>query len=381
MTPAKEYEKHLITEYNRAKETLVSRFSMPLEKREARETINATLLLCSAEQAKIIIKELPAEFQAGLYIESDYLSRKVPAYTTIDFSRISKTHLKKITRQTIGDIGNFNDELANNLRWKYNGLLANNELVNQIEKYGWTANAEKRMLKMGLDKETINLIKQQTTAKKMIEILETQGIKGGLHPNEVSKLLQPHIRNIFGDGGVFIDNIGKMRRQFVIDADGKYKWIQKKITRPYRATIKTYSETISRSSMLSAHRSGRYETLQQSNLVEKYRSIAVMDAATGEVDAMMHGQIVSFGDGPPYHANCRCDLRPVWKKETGLYNHDDSFYTKQRDSYFWNKHQLKEYNKTLPKGKKIPNYNFLPKNALKGMPSKEGMRKIRAEAL
>lgn len=381
MTPAKEYEKHLITEYNRAKETLISRFSMPLEKKEARETINATLLLCSAEQVKIILKELPAEFQAGVYITSDYLSRKVPMYVTTDFSRISKTHLNKITHQTIGDIGGFNVELGNNLRWKYNGLLANNELVNSIEKHGWTKNAEKRMIKAGFDKEVINLVKQQTTANKMVQILEQQGIRGGMHPNEVAKLLQPHIRNVFGDGGVLIDNTGKMRKQFVIDADGKYKWINKKITRPYRATVKTYSETISRSSMLSAHRSGRYETLQQSNLVEKYRSIAVMDAATGEVDAMMHGQIVSFGDGPPYHANCRCDLRPVWKKKTGLRNHADSYYTNQRDSWFWKKHQLKEYNKTLPKGKKLMNYNFLPKDALKGMPSEEGMRAIRTELL
>ena len=354
---------------------------MPLEKREARETINATLLLLSAEQAKIILKELPAEFQAGLYIESDYLSRKVPMYVTTDFSRISKTHLKKITRQTIGDIGNYNKALSANLIEQHNTLLANNELVNSITAKGWSKSAEKHMIKAGFDKEVINLVKQQTTANKMVQILEQQGIKGGMHPNEVSKLLQPHIRNIFGDGGVLIDNTGKMRRQFVIDADGKYKWINKKITRPYRATVKTYSETISRSSMLSAHRSGRHETLKKSNLVEKYRSIAVMDAATGEVDAMMHGQIVSFGDGPPYHANCRCELRPVWKKETGLYNHDNSFYTKQRDSYFWKKHQLKEYNKTLPKGKKLKNYNFLPADQLKGMPSGTEMRGIRAELL
>lgn len=378
---AKELEHKLLHEYGRARETLLDEFAFPSDKKYARDTIQATLLLCTTQQAEILLKDLPDSFLSGVYLESDYLRDRVPAYTGFDLNRVSKTHLNRITRNTIGDIGNYNKALSANLIEQHNTLLANNELVNSISTRGWSKNAEKRMIKAGFDKEIIDLVKMQTTANKMIQILEQQGIRGGIHPREVAKLLQPHIRNIFGDGGVLIDNTGKMRRQFVIDADGKYKWIQKKITRPYRATIKTYSETISRSSMLSAHRSGRYETLQQSNLVEKYRSIAVMDAATGEVDAMMHGQIVSFGDGPPYHGNCRCDLRPVWKKETGLMNHSDSYYESQRNNYFWKKHQLKEYNETLPKGKKLENYNFLPADQLKDMPDKAGMRIIRAEML
>ena len=311
---AKELEHKLLHEYGRARETLLDEFAFPSDKKYARDTIQATLLLCTTQQAEILLKDLPDSFLSGVYLESDYLRDRVPAYTGFDLNRVSKTHLNRITRNTIGDIGNYNKALSANLIEQHNTLLANNELVNSISTRGWSKSAERRMIKAGFDKEIINLVRQQTTSAKMVQILEQQGIRGGMHPNEVAKLLQPHIRNVFGDGGVLIDNTGKMRKQFVIDADGKYKWINKKITRPYRATVKTYSETISRSSMLSAHRSGRYETLQQSNLVEKYRSIAVMDAATGEVDAMMHGQIVSFGDGPPYHANCRCDLRPVWKK-------------------------------------------------------------------
>lgn len=359
MTPAKEYEKHLITEYNRAKETLVSRFSMPLEKREARETLNATLLLCSAEQAKIILKELPSEFQAGLYIESDYLSRKVPMYVTTDFSRISKTHLKKITRQTIGDIGNFNDELANNLRWKYNGLLANNELVNQIEKHGWTANAEKRMLKMGLDKETINLVKQQTTANKMVQILEQQGIRGGMHPTSVSKELIPHIKAIFGEKGVEISNIGKLRRELVVNAKGKYWWREVKVTRPYRSTIRNYADVISRSSMLESHNEGRLQTLRESGLVEKYRFICDQTANSCSTCLGMHGLIVEPSDvTPPIHPRCSCRLAPVWKKSTGLKNHSPEFYSKQRDTALFKRHKLQEYNKTHET--KLINENFLP---------------------
>lgn len=332
---------------------------MPLEKREARETINATLLLLSAEQAKIILKELPAEFQAGLYIESDYLSRKVPMYVTTDFSRISKTHLKKITRQTIGDIGNYNDELANNLRWKYNGLLANNELVNQIEKHGWTANAEKRMLKMGLDKETIDLVKQQMTAKKMIEILEMKGIKGGLHPTSVSKELIPHIKAIFGKKGVVINNIGKLRRELVVNAKGEYWWREVKVTRLYHSTIRNYADVIARSSMLEAHNEGRLQSLRQSGLVEKYRFICDQTANSCNTCLGMHGLVVEPSDvTPPIHPRCSCRLAPVWKKSTGLKNHSSEFYSKQRDTALFKRYKLQEYNKTHET--KLINENFLP---------------------
>jgi len=368
-------------EYGRARETLLDEFAFPSDKKYARDYIQSTLLVCTANQAEIILKDLPDSFLSGVYIESDYLRDRVPAYTGFDLSKISKTHLNRISKDTIGSIGDYNKALSANLIEQHNTLLANNELVNQINVHGWTKNAEKRMIKAGFDKEIIELVRSQSTANKMVEILEMQGIKGGMHPNDVSELLQPHIRNVFGDGGVLIDNTGKMRRQFVIDADGHYKWIQKKVTRPYRATIKTYSETISRSSMLQAHIDGRTATLNQSGLVEKYRSIASMTANTCSQCAMMHGQIVSQGEGPEYHANCSCRLSPVWKKETGLTNHTDEYYEKQRNQYFWKQHQLKEYNKTLSKGKKLTNYNFLPADTLKGMPDKAGMREIRVKML
>jgi hypothetical protein len=384
MTPAKDFEHNLITEYNRSKETLISKFSGTLSKQEAKAGIDATLLRASTKQASIIINELPSEYLAGVYIESDYLAQKVPTYVGFDLTKVSDANLNKITKDTIGNIGNFNKELANNLNWEYNGLLADNELVNSIEKHGWTANTEKRMLKMGFDKDTINLIKQQTTTNKMIQILEHQGIRGGMHPNEVSKLLQPHIRSIFGDGGVVIDNVGKIRKEIIIDADGQYKWIEKRVTKPYRATIRTYSETISRSSMLRAHRTGRLETLHQSGFVQKWRYISSMSANMCGQCGAMHGAILDdpneFAGG--LHAKCAClGPSPIWKSETGLINHTDEYYENQRDQWFWKQHQLKKYNLTLPKGKKIPNYNFLPKDMLKGMPSKAGMRKIRAELL
>lgn len=377
MTPSKDFERKLITEYDISKETLVSKFSTPLEKQAAKEAIDSTLLTCSAAQAAIIIKELPSEYLAGIYIESDYLSRNVPAYVGFDFSAAPKTGLDKLTRQTIGHIGHFNEELANELKLRYGNLVENNGLVNDITKRGWTKGAEAKLTKMGLGKEAINLIKHQTTTNKMLQILEQQGIKGGMHPTEVAKLLQPHIKGIFGNQGVTIDNIGGVRRVLTIDADGVFKWQNKVITHPFHTTTKNYADIIARSAMLDANRLGGYHVLQQSGFVKGYRSIAVMDERTGYLDAMMHGQIVKWADGPQYHPRCRCILEPIWKKNTGLTNRRDDYYFDKRDNWFWKQHQLKKYNMTLPKDSKIPNANFLPASELEGMPDKRGMREIR----
>jgi len=382
MTAAeRELERKLLREYARARATLLDGFSFPSGKGFAENYIQQTLLTCSAKQAEIMLTDLSESFLSGVYIESDILRDKVPAYTGVDLKRISKTHLNRITKDAIGDIGNFNTVVETNLVKQHRELLSNNELVNQITKHGWTKETEKRILDAGFDKKVLHLAKQQTTTPKMIKILEMHGIRGGMHPDEVSKLLQPHIRDVFGDGGVLIDNTGKLRNRFIVDADGKYKWVTQEVKEKYRATVKTYSETIARSSMVQTHVNGRTETLKQSGLVEKYRSIANMTANTCPQCAMMHGQIIDPNEGPLYHPNCSCRRAPVWKKETGLMNHTDEFYENQRNEHFWKQHQLKEYNKTLPKGDKIPNYNFLPKDKLTGMPGKEEMRKIRSKML
>lgn len=384
MTTAKEYEKKLITQYDRSKETLVSKFSAPLETKKAKETINATLLLATAKQVEIIIKELPSEYLAGVYIESDYLSRKVPAYVGFDLTKVSETHLNKITKDTIGNIGNFNKGVADNLNWKYNGLLADNELINQIEAHGWTANTEKRMLKMGFDKETIELIKQQTTANKMVALLEQQGIRGGMHPNDVAKRLQPHIRAIFGPEGVTIDRMGELRNEIAVNADGKYQIRKVEITRPYHTTVHNYADTISRSSMLRAHRTGRLETLRQSGFVQKWRYISSMSANMCATCGAMHGALLDDPDefAGGLHARCAClGPSPIWKSETGLRNHTDKHYEDQKDQWFLKTYRTNQFNKTLPKDARIPNYNFLPKSELGPMLGKDEMREIRASML
>ena len=381
MVYTKEYERKLIAEYARAQKTLVRKFSTPLSRHAAKEAIDSTLLLSSAMQTELVLTEIQGEYLAGLYLESDLLAGKIPASVGFDFGAASRTNINKLTRDTIGHIGKFNEELANELKLKYGNLLDNNELLTQLDKHGWTAHTENRMVKMGFDKESINLVKQQTTTNKMLQILEQQGIRGNIPPNEVARQLIPHIKAIFGGKGVTIDNIGSIRKVLTVDADGKFKWINKKVTRMFHTTVNNYANIIARSTIVDANRLARHQTLQESGFVKAYRSVAVMDERTGYHDAMMHGVIVKWGEGPPYHARCRCEYEPIWKKSTGLSNRPDSFYEDKRDKFFWKQHQLKKYNATLPKGKKIPNANFLPKDMLKGMPSKAGMRKIRADML
>ena len=380
-TPTKEFERALIKEYGRAKETLIGKFSAPLTKQAAKEAIDSTLLVTSGMQTELILTEIPAEYLAGVYLESDLLASKIPASVGFDFGAASRTGINKLTKETIGHIGKFNEEIANELKLRYGNLVSDNELLTQLDKRGWTAHTENRMVKLGFDKETINLVKHQTTTNKMIQILEQQGIRGNIPPNEVARQLVPHIKGIFGAEGVTIDNIGNVRKVLSVDADGKYKWINKKITRVFHTTTNNYADIIARSTILDANRLARHQTLQQSGFVKAYRSIAVMDERTGYHDAMMHGVIVKWGDGPPYHARCRCEYEPIWKKSTGLSNRSDAFYEDKRDKFFWKQHQLKAYNAKLPKGSKIPNGNFLPAAELKGMPGKEGMREVRKKML
>jgi len=359
MTPAKELERKLLHEYARARATLLDGFSFPSDKGFAEDYIQQTLLTCSAKQAEIMLADLPESFLSGVYLESDILRDKVPAYTGVDLKRVSKTHLKRISTNTIGGIGNFNTALSSNLTEQYNTLLMDNELVNSISAHGWTKNAEKRMIKAGFDKEIINLVKQQTTANKMVQILEQQGIKGGMHPNDCAELLQPHIRDVFGDGGVEISNIGKLRKELIVNAKGKYWWREVKVTHPYHSTVQNYADIITRSSMLKAHNEGRLQTLRQSGLVEKYRFICDQTANSCSTCLGMHGLIVEPSEvTPPIHPRCSCRLAPVWKKSTGLHNHSEKFYTQQRDTALFKRYKLKEYNKTHET--KLINENFLP---------------------
>jgi hypothetical protein len=170
-----------------------------------------------------------------------------------DFTKVSKTHLNKITRDTIGDIGRFNKEISKTLLTKYDALVVNNALVNSIAERGFTEHTEAQLLKVGISKEMVGVIKSQSTTNKMLSILNTQGIKGGLPPNQVSKLLIPEIRAVFGPEGVMIDNIGKTRDVLRVNASGDYWWTKVKIKQPYRTTTKNYADILASTNMKRAH--------------------------------------------------------------------------------------------------------------------------------
>jgi len=95
---------------------------------------------------------------------------------------------------------------------------------------------------------------------------------------------------------------------------------------------------------------------------------------------MMHGQVVSKAEGPSYHGNCHCDLKPVWKRNSllGDKNKSADHYERQRDMHFLRMNDLKQFNSTLPSGSKLKNYALLPENALsRAILPPLHMRKIR----
>jgi hypothetical protein len=381
------YAQRLIKEYNHARKLLRKYLKKSHDPSDVTAMITITIDSMTAKQSKILGYTLNAAFNAGAK-EGDKIIRKarITASTTtvgFDMSKVADTHLNKITGDTIGSIGKYNSVTTNQLFGQYQTLLADNKLVNTLDKSGWSSSIEKSLVKRGIAPEVITQLKGQTTTKKIVSILETQGVRGGMNPRQVSCLMQPAVSNYFGPKGVIIDNVGKFKKVLKVDADGNYKYVKQAITRPYRATPKTYSNLLARSSMLQAHHEGRYQRLKKTGLVDHFISVSVLDANTCNICATMHGQKVSHSEGPLYHPSCACDLKPVYKKGSGLEhkNKDLSVYEKQRDQHFWKQHQLAEYNKRMPRGAKLKFHSMLPKDALTGMPGRAAMRTIRYNAL
>jgi len=235
----------------------------------------------TAKQSKIIGYTLNKAYKAGTK-EGDKLIKGeiTAAAVSFDLSKVSDTHLNKITKGTIGHIGKYNAQLSKQLTLEYKTLLADNVLMIKLAETGWSPAIEKALTKRGISAEVIALVKGQSSTAKMISILEMQGMRAGRNPREIGRLLQPAVTNYFGKGGVIINNVGKTRRVFTVNADGAYKWVRKRIIRPYRATPKSYASLVARSSMHSAHLEGRYGSLQKSNLVDHYVSQSILDART-----------------------------------------------------------------------------------------------------
>jgi hypothetical protein len=195
-------------------------------------------------------------------------------------------------------------------------------------------------------------------------------------------MLIPHVQRFFGPEGVLIDNVGKFKKVLKVDADGNFRYVKQMVTRPYRATPKTYSNLVARSSMISANQEGRYQTLQKTGLVDHYISQSILDANTCSTCAAMHGQRVSHSEGPLYHPNGHCSLKPIFRKDSGLKNKDSEFYQKQSDKWFLKQHDLKEFNSKIPSGEKLKFSSLLPEDAItETLPGKEAMLEIRKALL
>lgn len=376
------YTQRLIIEFNRARKVLRKYFKARHEPIDARRKIQETIENTTRRQSKIIGGTLIASFHAGI-IEGTKIAEGTLTADAMgfDLSKVSDTHINKITKETIGHIGQYNEALSKQLILEYDTLLADNRLVTSLKTDGWTPWLDKSLEARGVSPEVISLAKGQTTTAKMIHILEMQGIRGGKHPREVAKTMLPHIQRYFGPSGVTIDNRGKFKRVLEVKPNGNFSWVKREVKKVYKATPKTYANLLARSSMIDAHHSGRFLSLEKSNLVDYYISHSILGPRTCARCAMMHGQRVSHAEGPLYHPMCMCDLKPFWKKDTGLKNKDPDLYEKESNQHFWNQHQLKEFNKTMPRGKKLKYSSLLPKDALKAMPDKEAMYEIRKAIL
>jgi hypothetical protein len=378
-------------EYERAKLTLVKRIFKQKTRKDVEGLLQSALALATERQSHLCIKLLRRSFRAAFILEAKDIKATVkargekgkykvtsaasPESIAFDYSKVSTTHLNKVTRDTIGAVGTFNKGISKQLIAKYDDLVANNVLVNNIAKQGFTKEAGVQLLKQGISPEMVGVIKSQSTTTKMITILEQQGIRGGMHPNSVSKLLMPEIRAAFGKGGVIIDNVGKIRHELRTNAKGEYWFRDVKIVQPFKTTVKNYSSLISETSMRRAHVAGRLQSMKQSGIVKNYRLICQQTAASCCTCLSLHGTIVTAMLEPPLHPRCHCNLAPVYYDHS-LNLHDQMFYNKQKSAGLFREFKFREYNAKLPRGEKLINANYLPSEELMHMPSGKKLQKM-----
>jgi hypothetical protein len=378
------FASELKKEYRKTRASLIEQTSQPASPIETKKAIDTTLKMCTMNQIPIITTNIDIGFKAGVLIESAGLSRKVKAYTGFDFAKIPQTHMNKITKTTIGHIGKFNIELANELRWQYAELLSDNALVNSLTEHGVTKNIAVTLEEAGLDAKAIELIKKQTTTNKMIEILEMRGIRGGMDPNSVARELRPYISQYFSSNGqVVIDNVGKTYRVLNVNAQGEHWWADVVRTRKYVTNVQNYSNIVARTAMLKANNAGRVDTVTQSGLAEKeYRYICALTGNSCDVCIGMHGSIVDPSDVmPPVHPRCGCYLQAIWKKKTGLMNRTDEYYEKQQNIAVYKRYKFKEYNKSVPKADRLETDALMPRSDYLPLPVKTEMQRIRKEVI
>jgi hypothetical protein len=379
----------LLIEYIRTRKRLVKDLKRRQSPEDVKSLIQESISLLNDRLFHILAFYIAKAFTQGTQdAEKEFkglIAAAAPSPSiAFELSSIKDPNLSRITRSNIGSIGRYNVGLNKGLAAQYDALLSDNKLASSLKKHGWTPWLGETLKKRGIDPKVISLVKDQKTTAKMLTVLRDHGIKGGLHPDQVGKRLERYVNRYFGPGGVTIDNVGKTVKKLRVDADGNYKWVKHKVTRKYRATPRTYSRLVARNSMKQAHREAYYQSLQKTKLVDHYISVSVLGARTCGDCAMMHGRTVSRTEGPQYHGNCHCDLKPIWKSDSllGDKNRPDRFYENQRDRHFLAVSDLKRFNDSMPIGSKLKQYTLLPDgNRTHIMPGPIKMRAIRDRLL
>jgi hypothetical protein len=369
---ARDLERDLLRVYRGIRRTLLLNLLADLPPGEATAILGAMMRVATTRIALRMSERLTEAYFAGSLVGS----AKAGVGFTIGQTNIE--NLNRIKNQTIGQIGKFNVVLEKQLKLKFKSMEYDFRTINLLSEKGWTSGMEKRLRVMGLSPQEISVVKHQTTAQKMVRLIEQRGIKLGVHPNQVAREMRPYIRAFFdGSERVVWDNTGKYRRVLNVNADGKYSWGKRKITRPYVSNVKAYSESVSRTSIARAQREGFFDGVRQNpELIGWYFTTVGDSSVRPEHMALQNGRLLPIDTDlqPPIDVNCRCTLTPVYSKESGIRSRSPKSLTNERDRWFFKESERKKQN--------VPTHSFLKGGTLDKMPKDDkALRNIRKEVL
>lgn len=155
------------------------------------------------KQSEIITKKIAVAFTLG--------SRK--SGTAEPLSRLQKEAIKKLSAESLGYIQEYNQALSRQLTTHLQDTLAN----------------------------------------------------GGGY-DDAKQTMIPYIREVFNGGEVTIDRTGQTRMIVEVGQDGSLTRVKKTITRPYSASIETYSDLLSRTVAHTAFEKGELQDTRNREL-------------------------------------------------------------------------------------------------------------------
>jgi len=156
----------------------------------------------------------------------------------------------------------------------------------------------------------------------------------------VKDAMLPSIEEVFGkDGKVTIDRVGQTRKIVEIGKDGMPYWTEKPITRTYSASIKDYSNMLSRTTTHAAIEAGRLAGYKEKGIGQRYT--AVGDERTRSAHMAFSGTIITDDNREEAlsllaEPNCRCRLMPYL--DDAKYDTPQSVFEaeKEKAGLFWN---------------------------------------------